>query len=876
MSLPLVHWFRRRLSQSSGICKTAKKKAPRPGRQWRLLLEPLEERVVPSTVTWINSGSGAWDNGNNWSSGSVPGASDNVVISTSANATITVQSGDTESVNSITTLAATDTLSITGGSLTVAASSTLAETLSMSGGSLTVTGLGATFLEDGTTTMTGGSLYAEAGATLSLPNLTSFTETNSDSTFEATGLSSVLNLSALTTLGSMTGTWNVDALAGGTVNLSGLTAIDQPNASVLFEADGSNSLLNISEVTSINAGGSSPQSDLQVTDSETVDAPVLITFVDTDITLDGTGSIATSQWTNFVDGGTITVTGGTVALTGLTNLTGEGLVAENGGTLTLTSLTDYTVGAYQTTFEATGANSTLNLSALTTLGTMTHTWTVEALAGGTLNLSGLTTINEPYATVVVEADGTNSQLNLSGLTSITGLTAITGHSANPHSKFQVTNHASVLATLLTTFGSIDIALDGTGSIATSQWASFTGGGTITVTGGTVSLSGLTDLNDSNLLVESGGTLSLSNLSNYTETDGSTFEATGANSTLDLSGLITFGTMTGTWTVEALAGGTLNLSGMTTINLPDTTVLIEADGTNSLLNLSSLTSMSGGGTFGLQVTNKATVETSTLAFNDIAITLDGTGTIPVSQWTTLTDGSITVTGGTVTLTGMTNVNGSSLFVEKGGTLSLPNLTYYTETDGATFEATDATLNLLGLTTLGSMTGTWTVEALAGGWMNLWNLPTIDEPNATLDFYSDAKSILWITYLTSMTGGAGSTFTDDGGILGASYLIAFSGVLVSDPNSPIITTTSLGNGFQNVFYYEALTEQNWTGYGYFSVEPGTSLPPGLSLDPASGLISGYPTTLGTYTFTLVATDSLSHTGSKSFTITISPTFAFRAGI
>ena len=83
------------------------------------------------------------------------------------------------------------------------------------------------------------------------------------------------------------------------------------------------------------------------------------------------------------------------------------------------NLTTYTE-TDNTTFEATGVNSTLNLSALTTLGTMSNYWHADALAGGTVNLSGLTTINEPNAGVEITADGSGSQLNLSALTSFTG------------------------------------------------------------------------------------------------------------------------------------------------------------------------------------------------------------------------------------------------------------------------------------------------------------------------------------------------------------------------------------------------------------------------------------------------------------------------
>jgi hypothetical protein len=66
---------------------------------------------------------------------------------------------------------------------------------------------------------------------------------------------------------------------------------------------------------------------------------------------------------------------------------------------------------------------------------------------------------------------------------------------------------------------------------------------------------------------------------------------------------------------------------------------------------------------------------------------------------------------------------------------------------------------------------------------------------------------------------------------------------------INSGSLANGATGVAYESALTESGgimpvtWTETG--------ALPPGLSL--TAGILSGTPTTAGTYTFTVAATDS-----------------------
>src|SRR6516162_6988140 len=91
-------------------------------------IEPLEPRQLLSSAQWTSATSGAWDVGSNWSTGQVPGSSDDVVIDVnSATPTVTIGSGD----QSVHSLMASDPLSITGGSLTVAANSTISDGLTM-------------------------------------------------------------------------------------------------------------------------------------------------------------------------------------------------------------------------------------------------------------------------------------------------------------------------------------------------------------------------------------------------------------------------------------------------------------------------------------------------------------------------------------------------------------------------------------------------------------------------------------------------------------------------------------------------------------------------------------------------------------------------
>jgi hypothetical protein len=87
-------------------------------------------------------------------------------------------------------------------------------------------------------------------------------------------------------------------------------------------------------------------------------------------------------------------------------------------------------------------------------------------------------------------------------------------------------------------------------------------------------------------------------------------------------------------------------------------------------------------------------------------------------------------------------------------------------------------------------------------------------------------------------------------------------------PTITTTSLPAGNVSVAYSATVTATGGKTPYTWSISVG-ALPPGLTIAPSTGVISGTPTTPGTYSFTVMVTDSenpkLSATKGLSITIT-----------
>src|SRR6516164_9842420 len=73
----------------------------------RLLhLEALEDRILPSTVTWINLAGGDWDTAANWRDDQginrLPGPNDDTVINVAGNVTVTHSQNVTDTIKSLT------------------------------------------------------------------------------------------------------------------------------------------------------------------------------------------------------------------------------------------------------------------------------------------------------------------------------------------------------------------------------------------------------------------------------------------------------------------------------------------------------------------------------------------------------------------------------------------------------------------------------------------------------------------------------------------------------------------------------------------------------------------------------------------------------
>lgn len=131
-----------------------------------------------------------------------------------------------------------------------------------------------------------------------------------------------------------------------------------------------------------------------------------------------------------------------------------------------------------------------------------------------------------------------------------------------------------------------------------------------------------------------------------------------------------------------------------------------------------------------------------------------------------------------------------------------------------------------------------------------------------FVGDILALVSIT-LTTGSNTNGRTLARNGAVTLDTNNVNTCGVSVC----PIITVNpaTLPNGGVGTPYNQIVSASGGTAPYTFSISSG-ALPTGLLLNSASGAITGSPTTAGTFTFTITATDASGCFGSRLYSITI----------
>lgn len=516
---------------------------------------------------------------------------------------------------------------------------------------------------------------------------------NNNAAFKISGSGNALSNESVTNAGT------IEVLANGALTIDQGSTVDNSSGNVIVDA---NAALTLDDVTlsggTIKGGGT-----IDVTGASKIDGGATLNkgtvTVENGVTL--TLDDATIAGATIGNGGTVkvdaskkltlagaTLTGGALSVSGTLDssgattitdaaITNNSLIEAVGGLLTLTTITSATI-ANAGTLQANGAELDIDHEAVTNTGTL------AAINGGTLKLISMTVTNGTGAVSVASG----STLDLVGAVIDGGTLTIAG------------------------------TLESTGTSAINN-ADITNTGTITVTGGTLTIDPgvLHAITNHNLIeVVNGGALKLitatmANADGAISIDGASKlylsdvsinggSLSNSGNLYGVSGLNTISAaVTNTGAIEVQAG-TLNLSG-------------GLSGTGSLI-------IDNGATLELA---GATAQTITFAGGIDMLLLDKV----VGQSFTGTIAGQSTKAGTFTVTGaadITTSSGDALdFTASGGTLAAPADIILTPTGALTGAAKGIVVTQNGTGAI-SLTATGNITGLAGNGITLRDGPTGD--------------------------------------------------------------------------------------------------------------------------------------------------------
>jgi hypothetical protein len=616
-------WLRslRSRFESARLPRNRRRPRTQAGARYRLGLELLEDRLTPSTVTWVGS-SGDWNTGTNWSNGVGPGAGDDAVINT-ANITVHL-STNVHTVQSVTVsngtlsleggaLKDTGNLQVSSGAACILHAGDLANATVTSGSKLTLTNYGGTL----------SGVTVAAGATV-------------DGTQSIGG-----SLALAVVYGGLTLNGEAD-LGSASGDVSGRlyfqSSPGQPSQTlggsgkVVFGGSASNALyaegLGGTPVTLTLASGITVQGGSGIISGYDVSTPNNTIVNQGAITVGSSGTLTIGGF-NWVNNGTITATNATVNLGGSFTTAHLGSFSASGSTVNLTGSLDNAnatlalapaLGAWRldTGFINHGTISSTGGSKLALTGYGGMLVGVTVAAGATVDGTQSIGSSQPHAyvsgglTLKGEADlgsasgDVSGQLWFQGSSTLGGSGKVVFGGSASNALYAYGNGGSTGAILTLASG---ITVQGGSGIISGEFSkdSIVNNATITVgSSRTLTVGGLNWVNNgtitaTNATVNLGGSFTTAHLGSFSAS-GSTVNLTGA---LDnSSATLALAPALGAWQLHggSINGGTISSTGGSKLALTGyggtlTGVTVAAgvtvDGTQSIGSSPAFADVSGG-------------------------------------------------------------------------------------------------------------------------------------------------------------------------------------------------------------------------------------------------------------------------------------------
>jgi hypothetical protein len=554
------------------------------------MAETLESRRLLAAVNWTGlAGDNLWTNPANWSSNpALPGAADDVTISVAGTPTITLNSG----TQTIKSLISDENLTISAGTLSIAAASTLNATTVFSGGTLsgtgnvtinstlnwsagTMSGAGRTIIASGATVNISGTATKNLSRTLD--NGGTFNYFSPASSFVVVAgfnnlAAGIFNVSADD---NMTGFGGFPSFTNaGTLNKSGSGTYRI--GEITFSNTGTINI-DAGQLTLAAIGGSN-------TGTFAVDAGATLRL-EVNTTYGGSSSMTGAGTLNFI-GGTHAFPAGTFTPTGTVNLTGGTITVNN--TFVPTTLgtisANVTLNAPQSFASATLTGTLAGSGDVTFTGTLS--WNAGTMSGsgktiiantGTLSMSGGGT---KQLNRILQNDGTTNWT--SGAFQMANGTFNNNASFNSNSASTLTSSGSGGTNAFNNNPGATFTKVGAGNnefIVSTTAVPFNNSGAVNVQAGTLTLSGGVTQHVGTTLTAgawnvTNATLNITTGSNITANQGI---VTLSGSTSIFAKINTLTTNTGTFTLAggrdftaSPTGGTFTNSG--TLNLGAGSVL----------------------------------------------------------------------------------------------------------------------------------------------------------------------------------------------------------------------------------------------------------------------------------------------------------------